>query len=125
MANVIPHPFEGSDVYCAHCQLPEDNATHHGRTDHSRDIELLRLRANVLTTDIEQLIDAHGDSTEPMTDTEKAMLRDNARSGALAYELAADLLELHDDTGISLDNWESARMFVETRIGHEITENGA
>lgn len=28
MANVIPHPFEGSDVYCERCRLPEPNATH-------------------------------------------------------------------------------------------------
>lgn len=43
---------------------------------------------------------------------------------AVTYELAADLLEIHDQTGLSLDNWASARAFVEHRIGHEITENG-
>lgn len=39
--------------------------------------------------------------------------------------LAADLLELHDMTGISLDAWRLARSFVERHIGHTITENGA
>lgn len=29
-------------------------------------------------------------------------------------ELAADLLEMHDNTGLSLDNWGNARVFVET-----------
>lgn len=39
--------------------------------------------------------------------------------------LAADLLELHDQTGISLDDWKSAREFVE-RIGNlTVLENGA
>ena len=28
MANVIPHPFEGSDLYCTECQLPAANETH-------------------------------------------------------------------------------------------------
>jgi hypothetical protein len=42
----------------------------------------------------------------------------------VATLLAADLLEAHDDTGISLDNWISAREFVERRIGREIEPNG-
>lgn len=41
----------------------------------------------------------------------------------LTYRVAADLLEAHDDTGISLDNWSSARGLVETLIGEEILEN--
>jgi hypothetical protein len=39
-------------------------------------------------------------------------------------ELADDLLELHDQTGISLDNWVAAREFVEGFHG-PITENDA
>lgn len=30
--------------------------------------------------------------------------------------LAADLLELHDKTGISLDNWENANAFVSQQV---------
>jgi hypothetical protein len=30
--------------------------------------------------------------------------------------MAADLLELHDQTGISLDNWEVAKTFIRTRL---------
>lgn len=45
--------------------------------------------------------------------------------GTLEDDLAADLLELHDATGISLDNFNSARQFVEQRIGGPIQENGA
>lgn len=37
--------------------------------------------------------------------------------------LAADLLELHDKTGIRLDDWESARTFVESKVG-PIQPNG-
>lgn len=43
----------------------------------------------------------------------------------LALPVAADLLEIHDATGISLDNWPSARTFVERLSGVAITENGA
>jgi len=45
--------------------------------------------------------------------------------------LAADMLELHDKTGISLDNWENARQFVESQVRlatanrkFQITPNG-
>jgi hypothetical protein len=41
----------------------------------------------------------------------------------LAALTAADLLELHDDTGISLDSWVSARELVEHFAGHVIVEN--
>lgn len=40
-------------------------------------------------------------------------------------EVAADLLEMHDATGISLDDWPAARSLVENLIGHPITENHA
>lgn len=67
-------------------------------TDHSADI--LRLLKGI-------------DIATPLTDDR------------LADYLAADLLEAHDATGISLDAWDSARQFVERRIGHTITPNGA
>lgn len=47
------------------------------------------------------------------------------REEALRYQLAAELLELHDATGISLDNWETARAFVESLTHDTVTENGA
>ena len=41
-----------------------------------------------------------------------------------ALRLAVDLLQAHDDTGISLDNWWVARDFVENLLGSPIRENG-
>lgn len=38
--------------------------------------------------------------------------------------LARDLMQMHEDTGISLDKWQSARRFVERFYG-PIEENGA
>lgn len=67
-------------------------------TDHSRDIKNLRLRSKYETNTI----------TERLT-----------------LEVAADLLEIHDTTGISLDNWPSARGLVEHLTSHKIQENGA
>lgn len=68
-------------------------------TDHS--VEVARLRASCPP------------DTHELTDDQVATL------------LAADLLEVHDDTGISLDTWITAREFVERRIGRTIAENGA
>lgn len=51
-------------------------------------------------------------------------MRDAENPNALEDGLAADLLELHDRTGISLDNWDTARMFVERQIGASIQKNG-
>lgn len=39
-------------------------------------------------------------------------------------ELAEELHDLHVRTGISLDNWTSARTFVEAYFGY-VEENGA
>lgn len=69
-------------------------------TDHSDDVARLRAACPP-------------DTTPMLTDMEVAAL------------LAADLLEAHDDTGISLDNWIAAREFVERHIGHTIDENAA
>lgn len=46
------------------------------------------------------------------------------RRTSVSYRLAADLLEMHDNTSISLDHWLSARELVETLIGERIDENG-
>ena len=42
----------------------------------------------------------------------------------LVYQVAADLLEIHDQTGISLDNWRSARTLVEILMAAPLQENG-
>ena len=42
-----------------------------------------------------------------------------------AHALAADLLELHNATGISLDDWDSARRFVQAFTGDAVAPNGA
>lgn len=43
----------------------------------------------------------------------------------LTLRVAADLLELHDRTSLSLDHWRSARGLVELLIGTRIQENHA
>ena len=64
-------------------------------TDHSGEIAWLRLQA----------VQAHDPRDE------------------LSYLVAAELLQSHDETGCSLDNWELCRAFVELLLGHEILEN--
>lgn len=54
-----------------------------------------------------------------------SMLREDAEELTINHLLAADLLEMHDRKSLSLDNWGSARKFVEHYIGHSITPNGA
>ena len=49
---------------------------------------------------------------------------DDSFMDALMRELAADLLEAHDDTGISLDDWLPARLFVELLLDKKILING-
>ena len=59
---------------------------------------------------------------------EVARLRERAkrkeRYDQLVYLLAADLLEAHDESAISLDNWKPARDLVELLIGDDIVESG-
>lgn len=74
-------------------------------TDHADEIQHLRDVAAALSK-------AHG-GTQPAT----ALL-------ALVNGLAADLLQSHDDTGISLDNWDNARGLVEVLLNEKILENG-
>ena len=45
------------------------------------------------------------------------------RQDELMYLVAAELLQSHDETGCSLDNWEPCRAFVELLLGHGILEN--
>lgn len=42
-----------------------------------------------------------------------------------AHALAEDLLELHTRTGISLDHWDNARLFVEAFTGKAVIPNNA
>jgi hypothetical protein len=42
----------------------------------------------------------------------------------LAYLASADLLKVHDETGISLDEWTAVRALVEYCLGRPITRNG-
>lgn len=73
-----------------------------GTTDHSMEVDALRAKARELTS---------------ATDTENPSSAGVWLVGeANAYFLAADLLELHDRTGISLDDWTAAREFVERRM---------
>lgn len=75
-------------------RLDKPNASG-GTTDHSEEIKRLRERAKTKE---------HYDQ--------------------LIYNLAADLLVSHDESGISLDNWLYARRLVELLIGQEIVESG-
>lgn len=76
------------------------------RTDHSVEIQHLREMHR-------HLVDLMGEKK-----SEAAMVT------VLTYEVVADLLQMHDDTGISLDNWHSAKELVEILIGSPITLNG-
>jgi hypothetical protein len=42
-----------------------------------------------------------------------------------AHALAVDLHELHIRTGISLDHWDNARLFVEAHLGVTVIPNNA
>jgi hypothetical protein len=88
-------PFE-----YAHDLEDEDEDEDVPRTDHSADIAMLRGRAEWHA----------GFGGPPQT--------------RLMFETAADLLELHDSTGISLDDWTSARELIEYLTGNPITRNG-
>ena len=46
-------------------------------------------------------------------------------SDAVEIQVAADLLELHDWTSLSLDDWHTARTWVESLMGHPLEENHA
>ena len=53
--------------------------------------------------------------------------QDRLRKDAEFMECAAALLEVHDSTGISLDDWRGPRELVETAlriVGGTFTENG-
>lgn len=49
--------------------------------------------------------------------------RQKERYDQIVYELAADLLEMHDSSACSLDNWKPARDLVELLVGEEILES--
>jgi len=77
-------------------RLAGDAATNYRSTDHSGEIAWLRLQAVQARDQREQL----------------------------AYLVAAELLQSHDETGSSLDQWVPYRALVELLLGHEILENG-
>jgi hypothetical protein len=66
----------------------------------------------------------HAAQIKSLREQRDVLEANGATDDCLLYDLAADLLEIHDATGISLDNWRSARLFVEEMIEGEITENG-
>lgn len=76
-------------------RLRGDASTAFRSTDHSGEIAWLRLQA----------VTAHD------------------RKDELALLVAAELLQSHDETGCSLDQWAPCRAFVELMLGHEILEN--
>jgi hypothetical protein len=55
----------------------------------------------------------------------RAMSGEGPRVRTLTYLVAADLLEAHDDTGLSLDEWRPARALIEALLDCEILPNGA
>jgi len=76
-------------------QLSEPNECG-GTTDHSEEIAMLRQLAGEVTSNTNLVVDVN---------------------------LAADLLEAHDQTGISLDDWPYARRYVERFIGRSVLPN--
>ena len=77
-------------------RLPGGEAFHYRRSDHSPEIAQLRTQ-----------------------------VEDGTVLEALTKAVAADLLQAHDETGISLDDWLSARLLVELLIGKPILQNEA
>jgi hypothetical protein len=75
-----------------------------GTTDHSEEIAELRTWA---------------DNALREMDSEEF----NKRTAYISIHLAADLLEAHDQNGISLDDWPYARQFVETFLQRPILPN--
>lgn len=80
--------------------MSEDNV----RTDHSEQIKNLRQTGEVIAR-------SEGGDTGALHER------------VLMFEAAAALLEVHDTTGISLDNWKGPREFVEMMLGEPIQEN--
>jgi hypothetical protein len=90
---------------------------------HINEIELLRQRAERLEVVVEELRNPVGLRMQAAPIQETWDLIDQQQFRSVVHHLAADLLELHDASAISLDNWEAARTFVERLIGAEIKEN--
>lgn len=63
------------------------------------------------------------DHTEEIANLRRRAVR-KERYDELVYLVAAELLEAHDESGITLDNWKAARDLVELLIGSEIIESG-
>lgn len=82
-------------------QLPGGPEYNYRTTDHSVEISLLRRRAA-----------AYRHSTDR-----------HERVESLIAECAAALLQCHDETGISLDDWPGPRELVEYAIESRLLEN--
>lgn len=80
-----------------------------GTTDHSDEIAELRRMAKEVLDEGDSISD-DGEFTD-------------SRGGYVTLMLAADLLEAHDQTGISLDDWPYAREFVEGLLERPIIPN--
>lgn len=91
-------------------QLAGGETTGYRTTDHSTEIQTLRDRARRLREDG---VEAPSSYTVVRT----------THLGVI-YGLLADLLQMHDDTGISLDEWTNARVAVETALDAPILKNG-
>jgi len=77
------------------------------KSDHSEEIEELRRRAATIKERM-RLLPNH--------------MQEQATHDHLEFEAAAAILEVHDMTGLSLDEW-APRGWIEMLIGHPITEN--
>jgi hypothetical protein len=64
----------------------------------------------------------HSETIKKLRDEAAVLLPNNAAWELLA---AADILEVHDATGLSLDNWRSVRNWIEGLTQQSIQENGA
>ncbi len=93
------------------------------RTDHTGEISLLEMRSERLRMAAEEV---RVPSAIPLVSgqMDRRQMAYHMETVAFANALAADLLEMHDKQGISLDNWDSARGLVEHLLGYSINENG-
>ena len=64
------------------------------------------------------------DHSEEIAELRAMAAEAEERESFVMINLAADLLEAHDQTGISLDDWPYARQFVEQILTEPILPNG-
>lgn len=61
--------------------------------------------------------------TDHHVEIEQALQHAHGAPDEMQVLAAVELLQCHDDTGISLDNWLPVRKFVEETLGFQILEN--